>query len=103
MRPNLTQHQRITVSLIYLVLLIYIFHSVGGKVIGFISSPNVDSAIWFYSAALMIILGSYIVEPYFTKPSDAIANSAAVLVALFGLTDKNSFFGYIVIFCFSIT
>ena len=102
MKPNLTQHQRIIVSIIYLFLLIFIFKSVGGKVSGFIWNPNIDSAIWFYSAALMIILGSYIVEPYFTKPSDAIANSTAVLIALFGLTDKSAFWGYGYILYFSL-
>jgi uncharacterized protein len=51
-------------------------------------------SIWFYSGAFMIILGKYIVEPFFTKPSDAIANSTAVLIALSGLNEKHALLGY---------
>src|SRR5690349_5538594 len=102
MKPNLSQHQRILVSLIYLGILILIFNSIGGKVTGFVIGPNPDSAIWFSTGALMIILGSYVIEPFFTKPSDAIANSTAVLISLLGLTDKNSFLEYKYIFFFSV-
>jgi hypothetical protein len=35
-----------------------------------------------------------LVEPYFTKPSDAIVNSLAVIIALLGLADKNGFVLY---------
>lgn len=50
----------------------------------------------------MIILGAYIVEPFFTKPSDAIANSTAILIALFGLSNKHALFGYSFIFYYAL-
>ncbi len=61
-----------------------------------------DSSIWFYAGALMIILGSYVVEPFFTKPSDAIVNSIAMLIALLGLNNKNELYGYYFLFSYAV-
>ena len=35
----------------------------------------------FYSALAALIVGEFLVEPYFTKPADAMANSVALVVA----------------------
>lgn len=51
----------------------------------------------------MIILGAYLVEPFFTKPSDAVANSTAVLIALFGLSTKPNLYGYNFIFYYALS
>jgi hypothetical protein len=102
MKLTLNQTQRIVVALFYLVLLVVLFRFVGGTLSGLIWNTSRDESIWFYSGAFMIILGTYIVEPFFTKPSDAIANSTAVLVALLGLSQKNSFYGYPVMFWYAI-
>jgi len=102
MKTNLSQPLRILVASIYVVLLIVIFHYLGGDVRRLVWSNSIDSSIWFYAGAFMIILGSYIVEPYFTKPSDAIANSTAVLIALLGLSNKNGFFAYSFVFYYAI-
>ena len=103
MKINLSQTQRIIVAVVYLFILAAIFNFIGGNFKQLVSDTSFDSSIWFYAGALMIILGAYIVEPYFTKPSDAIANSTAILIALFGLSNKNSLFAYNFIFYFSIT
>lgn len=100
--PALTQNQRILVAFSYLAILFGLFNVVGGDVESIAWKAGVDSSIWFYSGAFMIILGAYIVEPYFTKPSDAIANSAAVLIALFGLSAKQNLLGYDFIFYYTI-
>lgn len=60
-----------------------------------------DSVIWFLSGALMIVLGKYVVESFFTKPSDALANSLAALIALAGLSNKAAFWGYSTILTYS--
>lgn len=102
MKINLSQTQRIIVAMVYLFILAIIFNFVGGDFSQLVWGANFDSNIWFYAGAFMIILGAYIVEPYFTKPSDAIANSTAILIALFGLSNKDSFFAYNFIFYYSI-
>ena len=101
-KPNLPQKQRLLVIGIYLFILIVLFNLLGGNFRNMIWNSGIDSSIWFYSGALMIILGSYLVEPYFTKPSDAIVNSIAVLIALFGLTAKSEFVGYSILLYYSV-
>lgn len=76
---------------------------IDGSLTELIWNTNKDSSIWFYSGAFMIILGAYIVEPFFTKPSDAIANSTAILIALFGLSSKQDLWGYSFIFYYTAT
>lgn len=48
----------------------------------------------FLSAALLLVLGAYVSEPFFTKPADALVNSVAFLIALLGVREKSQFFGY---------
>jgi len=103
MQLNLSQNQRIIIALSYLAILFALFKIVGGTMGILVWDTNVDSSIWFYAGAFMIILGAYIVEPFFTKPSDAIANSTAVLIALFGLSNKQGLFGYTFIFYYAAT
>lgn len=103
MNINLSQNQRIIVAFSYLVILFALFKIVGGTIGDLAWNTNTDSSIWFYSGAFMIILGAYIVEPFFTKPSDAIANSTAVLIALFGLSNKQDLFGYSFIFYYAVS
>ncbi len=102
MKINLTQNQRILVAFIYLVILFVVFKLIGGDLLSSMNSSGTDTSIWFYSGAFMIILGSYIVEPFFTKPSDAIANSTAVLIAMFGLSEKQEFIGFSIIFYYAV-
>lgn len=102
MKSNLSQNQRIIVAFSYLAILLGLFKIVGGSIGNLVWDTNIDSSIWFYSGAFMIILGAYIVEPFFTKPSDAIANSTAVLIALFGLSNKQELFGYTFIFYYAV-
>ncbi|OGJ10143.1 hypothetical protein A2334_00725 [Candidatus Roizmanbacteria bacterium RIFOXYB2_FULL_38_10] len=99
---HLSQNQRVLVAFIYLSILVIIFKLIGGNFGNLVWNTNIDSSIWFYSGAFMIVLGAYIVEPFFTKPSDAIANSTAVLIALFGLSNKNNLYGYSFIFYFAL-
>lgn len=46
------------------------------------------------SAALLLVLGAYVSEPFFTKPVDALINSIALVITLLGIRDKESFFGF---------
>lgn len=101
MKPDLNQKQRVLAAIIYLTLLILIFSLIGGNISNVIFEQSVDSSIWFYSGALLVILGAYIAEPFFSKPSNIIINSVAVIVALLGLDDKSALLGYNFIIFFS--
>lgn len=48
----------------------------------------------FLSAALLLLLGAYVSEPFFTRPVDALVNSLSLLIALIGVRDKEGFFGF---------
>jgi hypothetical protein len=37
--------------------------------------------LWFYSAFGVLILGEFIIEPFFTRPADALASSIALVIA----------------------
>ncbi|WP_422358585.1 ATP-binding protein [Reichenbachiella sp.] len=94
MKVSLTQPQRIIVSILYLVILSAIFILLGGNLNSLAFEVATDRSIWFYSGALLIILGKYVAEPYFTKPTDSLTNSMAVIIALISLNNKSSLFGY---------
>jgi len=46
-----------------------------------------DRAIWIHGGLLMVIIGMYWVEPFFTKPADAVINGLVAYIAISGLTD----------------
>ena len=102
MKPELNQKQRVIVAIIYIIILGVIFNFLGGNFKETVFGTSVDSSIWFYSGALLIILGAYIAEPYFTKPSDAIPNSAVVIISLIGLKEKSGLIGYRFILLYAI-
>lgn len=45
----------------------------------------------FVASALMLVMGAYITEPYFTKPIDVIAKSFSILLVLFGISESEKF------------
>lgn len=87
------QSERIIVGSIYFLVLFLLYRSLGNN-FSALSTLGSDSSVWFYSGALLIILGSYITEPYFSKPTDTIASSISLLLALLGITNKDLLIGY---------
>src|SRR3989344_4432184 len=53
-----------------------------------------DSEIWFTSGLLLIILGVFVTEKYFTKPLDVIVNVITLFVVLLTLNDVSKFHLY---------
>lgn len=98
MKEKLTQFQRLLVALIYIILLMVLYTLLGGRIFDITE----ETSIWFYSGALLIILGSYVTEPYFTKPTDSIANSISAFLGLLIVVNKENLFGYYYILYFSI-
>lgn len=101
MNKKLNQIERIIVAIIYIVIMILIFKFMG-KDIQKVLNFGEDTSIWFYSGAFLIILGSYLTEPFFSKPTDTIANSISVILAVLAINNKDLFIGYSFILCFSI-
>jgi uncharacterized protein len=47
---------------------------------GTVLPPFGLEGLWFYSALAALIVGEFLVEPFFTKPADAMANSIALVI-----------------------
>lgn len=101
MQPTLTQRQRLVVAGIYLGVLGLISIWVQRQLPG----AWTYAEFWLYTGALMIVLGKYVVEPYFTTPADAIVNGLALLLALQALApaDRGLLLGYQWLWYYAIT
>lgn len=94
MKIYLTQQQRFLVALIYVCILVLIFFFLGGNFQGLSLNASKGNSLWFYSGVLLVILGKYLAAPYFTKPTDSLANSIPVILALMALDENRVLFGY---------
>lgn len=101
MREQLSQKQRLLTAFFYLLSVILIFNTLGGGLSSVLNQTN-DSSIWFYSGILLIIMGKYVTEPYFSTPTDTFANSISLILVLKTVCDKSKLWGYDFLIIFSI-
>ena len=100
---DLIQKEKVVIALVYILLIALVFNFISGGLYNFLFIGNDDAKICFLTGAFLLLMGNYVVEPYFTKPSDAIANSIAVILALLGLSDASKFMYYPFVLSFAIT
>lgn len=91
-QKELTIRQRLIVSVLYVLTIVAIIRFFSDN-FGFLAGSSSYGTI-FVSAALLLVFGTYITEPYFTKPVDTITNSTAIILALLAVQDKQHFIGY---------
>jgi hypothetical protein len=91
-KKDLSIRQRLIVSLLYVVTIIAILRLFSHS-FAFLSG-NSPYGLIFVSAALLLVFGTYITEPYFTRPVDTITNSTAIILALISVQDKSKFIAY---------
>lgn len=92
MKKDLNIQQRLAVSVLYtgtLLTLIFIFT----RSFNFLTDSSPYNLI-FVSAALLLVFGKYLTEPFFTKPVDTITNLTAILLALLAVKDRSAFIAY---------
>jgi hypothetical protein len=90
----LSQGKRVLVAVLNIVILVGLALALRAVSVPSLLDLHADSRIVFYSGILMIVLGKYVVEPWFTKPADVLTNSLAASVALWSLSDRTRFIGY---------
>lgn len=73
----MTRRAQLIHLLVFLTGLVVLNYIVTGSLV----PPTGDAAIWFHSGLLMLILGIYWIEPYFTKPADVVINGLVVFVS----------------------
>ena len=91
---NLSIIQRIVAAAFYTIIFLLICRIFSGDWIFLTDSTNSNYNLLFVSGALLLIFGSYIAEPYFTKPVDVITNTVAVILALLSIKEPSSLIGY---------
>lgn len=92
-KKNLSIQQRIFVVIIYILTFISICRFFSGNW-SFLWNSNDIYNLPFISGALLLIFGTYVAEPHFTKPADVIINSFAIILALFSVKNSDIFIGY---------
>ena len=99
---NLSIVQRIFAVLLYIVIFLLICRFFSNNWT-FLTDSNSTYNLLFVSGALLLIFGTYIAEPYFTKPIDVITNATAVTLALLSIKNPASLVGYWELFYTSVT
>jgi len=90
---ELTILQRIIAVLLYIVIICAICLYFSGNW-DYLTSADSKYNLLFISCALLLIFGTYITEPYFTKPIDVITNATAIILALLSVNNPTEFVGY---------
>src|SRR5438128_438914 len=77
-RTSLSQPERLLTALVYVAGFLLLANYLNGQ---FLPSFGL-SGLWFYSAFAALVLGQFLIEPFFTRPADALASAIAVLGAV---------------------
>lgn len=90
---DLTLIQRIFVIVLYVGSFIFLSRFFSGNFGFFLNSEDIYNQL-FVSVALLLIFGSYIAEPFFTKPTDVLVNATGIFLFLLSINSPSSFVGY---------
>lgn len=77
-RRSLDQARRLGVAVSYVGALLLLSLYLNGGLL----PPFGLEGLWFYAAFAALILGELLIEPFFTRPADALANATALLIAV---------------------
>jgi hypothetical protein len=102
MTDVIKQWKRIVVGIIYFFALSGIFFIFFDNPFQNIFSSDKDMSITYFTGALLLILGKYLIEPFFTKPVDALVNSVSVILALNSISKKADFYFYWTVYYFAL-
>ena len=88
---------RLFVCIVFLIIFLFLcrYFSLSWD---FLTDSNSEFNILFVSAALLLVFGTYITEPFFTKPVDVLTNTIAIILALLSIKNPEKFLGYYYIF-----
>jgi hypothetical protein len=85
-RPIPSQSIRALWALLYAAALVVVNRAVTGSWL----PPPTGEGLWFYTAAVSLILGDLIVHPYFIGPKDSLSLSVAALIAVWMVVQQQS-------------
>ncbi len=90
---NLNIKQRFAAVFIYFVLIVAIGYYLRSS-IEFIFNPSDNLHLVFIATAITLLLSSYIIEPFFTRPVEVVARGIAIFLFLLGIQAKDQFLLY---------
>lgn len=96
-----TQKYNIVTRLLICILYLFVFLSLCRWFAGswqFLYDANNNFNMLFVSGALLLLFGTYLAEPYFTKPLDVLTNSTSIILALLAIRRPSEFIGYYFLF-----
>lgn len=94
MKRQLSQLQRLLVAGIYIFIIVMIYGLLNGGIADLLNQSEAAS-VWFFSGILLIIMGMYVTEPYFSSPTDTLSNSISLILVLLSLTNRHELIGYV--------
>jgi len=97
-KSELSIIQRIIAVFVYIGIFLISCYWFSGQNWGFLTDSKSNYNILFVSGALLLVFGSYVSEPFFTKPVDVLTNSTAVILALLSINKPADFIGYHLLF-----
>lgn len=101
MKRQLSQLQRLLVAGLYIVITVVIYGLLNGGIADLLKQSE-STSVWFFSGILLIIMGMYVTEPYFSSPTDTLSNSISLILVLTALTNRQELVGYIVLLVYAV-
>ncbi len=102
MKSKLKQSQRLIVAFAYVVTIVIAYSVLGGPIADILHQRD-QASVWFFSGILLVIMGKYVTEPYFSSPSDTLSNSISLTLFLTTLINKNELIGYWFLLVYSLS
>lgn len=93
MKKQLSQLERLIVAGIYIVIIVVIYGLLNGGIADLLNQSE-STSVWFFSGILLVIMGMYVTEPYFSSPTDTLSNSISLILVLTALKSKQQLRGY---------
>lgn len=102
MKSKLKQSQRLIVAFAYVITIVVAYSVLGGPIADILNQKD-QASVWFFSGILLVIMGKYVTEPYFSSPSDTLSNSISLTLFLTTLINKNELIGYWFLIVYSLS
>lgn len=66
MKSKLKQSQRLIVAFVYVITIVLAYSVLGGPISDILNQKD-QASVWFFSGILLVIMGKYVTEPYFSS------------------------------------
>lgn len=101
MKRQLSQLQRLLVAGMYIVIIVMIYGALNGGIADLLNQSE-PASVWFFSGILLVVMGMYVTEPYFSSPTDTLSNSISLILVLTSLTNRQELKGYVGLFIYAV-